>query len=105
MSYSLDQKYKNKIVAVLAALFPQAKIILYGSRARMDNQEKSDIDIAIDAGKELARVDIGEARDMLNESSIPYKIDVVDYWSVSQAMRDAIIKDGIKLKICKEIST
>ncbi len=48
-----DKKSKDKIVRVLKALFPGAKIILYGSRARGDAHDNSDIDIAIDAGKKF----------------------------------------------------
>ncbi len=91
----LNPEYKKKIVAVLTALFPDATIYLFGSRARGTHYARSDIDIALDTGKPLLRVDVGEARDMLAESNIPYKIDVVDVHSVSQEMREAIYREGI----------
>jgi len=94
----LKEKYKEKIIAVLSALFPGAKIYLYGSRARGDHGERSDIDVAIDVGKELPRVDVGEARDMLAESNIPYRIDVVDLHGVSKKMRENILRDGVLWK-------
>ena len=71
------------------------EIWLFGSRARGTHYARSDIDIALDTGKPLPRVDIGEARDMLAESNIPYKIDVVDVHGVSQEMREAIYREGI----------
>lgn len=95
---SVDQEYKDKIVAVVSALFPNAKIYLFGSRARGTHGEWSDIDIAIDAEKKLPRVDVGEVRDMLRESNIPYKIDVVDLHGVSEEMRKMILQEGVLWK-------
>ncbi|MCB9492722.1 MAG: nucleotidyltransferase domain-containing protein [Epsilonproteobacteria bacterium] len=86
----VQQKYKDKIIRVLSALFPDAKIYLYGSRAKGTHREWSDIDLALDAGKKLERVDVGEARDMFQESNIPYKISVVDFNGVSQDFKQEI---------------
>ncbi len=77
---TLEKEYKDKIIKLLTVLFPDAKIYLYGSRARGDNSERSDIDIAIDAGKELAPRKIGEAREILIASLVPYAFDVVDFY-------------------------
>jgi predicted nucleotidyltransferase len=94
----LDERTKRIIVGVISALLPEAKIYLFGSRAKGTHRKNSDIDLAVDAGKELPRVDIGEARDMLNESNIPFKFDVVDLQAVNKEMQDAIRKDGIVWK-------
>ncbi|QQR48876.1 nucleotidyltransferase domain-containing protein [bacterium] len=95
---NLKPEYQKKIIAILSALFPDAKIYLFGSRARGTNQEFSDIDIALDAGKKLRRADVGEARDMLGESNIPYKIDLVDFQDISEAMRKFILQEGVLWK-------
>lgn len=47
------------IVPIIEKYLPNAKIILYGSRARNDNQEGADIDIALDAGDKIDRVLMG----------------------------------------------
>lgn len=86
---------QDKMTRVLKALFPDAKIILYGSRARGDARENSDIDIAIDAGKKVSRHDINEARSMFEESNIIFKIDIIDYHAVSEILQKQIDKDGI----------
>jgi predicted nucleotidyltransferase len=94
----IDDKSKNKIIAVLSALFPDARIYLFGSRATGKFSHGSDIDIAIDAGVALERVDVGEARDMFGESNIPFRIDVVDLNRVPKDMKDTILKKGILWK-------
>lgn len=92
---SLKQEYKNKIIAVITALFSDAKIYLFGSRARGTHDEWSDIDIAIDAGKKLRRADVGEARNMLIASNLPYKVDVVDVHGVSEEMKKMILHESV----------
>lgn len=94
----IDERTKHIIIGVISTLFPQAKIYLYGSRARGTYKHGSDIDVAIDAGKKLERVDVGEARDMLNESNIPYKIEVVDFHNIPDQMQKNILKEGILWK-------
>ncbi len=94
----LDAKIQNKIIAVISALIPQAKIYLFGSRARGTNSPRADIDIALDAGHELEQRDVYEITCMFKESNIMYKIDVVDLYQVSDLMRSEILKDKIVWK-------
>ena len=94
----IDKKDQTKIIRVIEALIPEAKIYLFGSRARSTHQDRADIDIAIDAGKRLERVDVGEIRDMLNESNISLKIDVVDLHNIPEEMKTAILEEGIVWK-------
>lgn len=90
---TIDESTQKKIITVLSALFPNAKIILFGSRARGTASEWSDIDLALDAQEKIDFIDIGEARDVLSALNIPYKIDIVDFQSVSPEMKK-LIKDG-----------
>lgn len=95
MSNDLDEKIKQKIIGVISALIPEARIYLFGSRARGANAPYADIDIALDAGKELPMIDVDEVKSMFKESNIIYNIDVVDLYQVSSAMREQILKDKI----------
>lgn len=94
----LDERTKHIIIGVITTLFPEAKIYLFGSRARGKYSNTSDIDIAIDTGKVLRRVNVGEARDMLNESNILHKIDVVDFQAIPEKMQKNILDEGIVWK-------
>ena len=93
--YVLDEKIKDKIIAVISALIPEARIYLFGSRARGTNGKYADIDITLDAGKPLSAVDVDEVKSMFQESNIMYKIDVVDIYQVSELMRNQILKERI----------
>jgi predicted nucleotidyltransferase len=91
----LDEKIKQKIIAVISALIPDAKIYLFGSRARGTNADRADIDIALDAGTQLPISDVDEVKSMLRESNIMYKIDVVDLYQVSDLMKQEILRERV----------
>ncbi len=67
-------------------------VYLFGSSVRDDHTGVSDIDIAIDSAD---RDRLALIRADLEESTIPYKVDVVDMSSVSDELRDTILKEGI----------
>jgi len=53
----------------------QAGVYLYGSRSRRDNCWNSDYDLWIDA--DIPRQVIAELTDQLDESFVPFKVDIV----------------------------
>lgn len=95
MSHGIDENSKRKIIAVISALIPEATIYLFGSRARGTQSQWSDIDIALDAGEKLSRYDIGEIKSMFEASSMPYRVDIVDFHTVSDDMQKSILDEGI----------
>jgi uncharacterized protein len=95
---AVDEKTKNKIIGIISVLIPEAKIYLFGSRARGNYKRYSDIDIALDAGKPLAHVDVDEVKSMLNESNIRQLIDVLDFHSIDNFMQESIMKDKVVWK-------
>ncbi len=66
------------------------KVVLFGSRARGDHQERSDIDLAVFGGNaDRFRLDIEE------ETSTLLKYDVVEMnQDVNPELREQILKDG-----------
>jgi predicted nucleotidyltransferase len=91
----LQEQTKLKIINVIQALIPQADIYLFGSRATGQNRPYSDIDIALDAGHPLDRLDVGEVRDMLNASNMPYSFDIVDLQNIGVDFKNNIIAERV----------
>lgn len=94
----ISEKLQKKMIGLLSVLFPDAKIYLFGSRATKNHHPQSDIDIAIDNGKRIDPLDIYEAYSIMEALVIPVKVDVVDYRSVSAAMRDSIDNEKVVWK-------
>jgi predicted nucleotidyltransferase len=87
-------KEKDKIISLILALFPGAKIYLYGSRAKGNFMEWSDIDLAIDVGKKIENLDKYEINSILEASNTPYKASVVDVNGVNEEFRQEIFERG-----------
>lgn len=92
---SYTDKYREIIVPMILKHLPNAKIILYGSRARKQERIGSDIDVAIDIGKQIESLTMAFIRGDIDESSLPIPFDIVDFHAVSEDMRRAITKDGV----------
>jgi predicted nucleotidyltransferase len=98
MDNGLDTKAREKIISLISALLPRAKIYLFGSRARGTYSKWSDIDIALDADVPLPITAVDEIKSVFEATNMPYKIEVVDFHRVSPSMREAIRREGILWK-------
>jgi len=72
-----------------------ATIYLFGSWARGDATRTSDIDIAIEPLAELPRGALARLRESLEESHIPYHVDVVDLRKTAPEFRRRVLTEGI----------
>lgn len=82
-----------KEIEELAIKYEIGKVILFGSRARGDYHDRSDIDLAVSGGKiDLFSLEIEE------ETSTLLKYDIVNLdGSVQRELLDSIEKEGILL--------
>lgn len=94
----IDPEYKRKIIALTSVLMPKAKIYLFGSRAVGNWGGGSDIDICLDTGEPIKRIDLAEVRDILNDINMSHKVDVVDFHSVYSGMQELILEEHILWK-------
>ena len=92
MTYNLDKRVEDDIVRI-AKKSNIKKVILFGSRARGTNSERSDIDLAISGGNALDfYYDVEEKAHTL------LMFDVVDLdKGISEALQAEINKDGVVL--------
>lgn len=88
----------EKITAEIKIFAFVEKIYLFGSRARGDNQERSDIDIAIDCPKATSE-DWNVILDLIDTMPTLFKIDCVRFDNLvnTNKLKTAILRDGIVL--------
>jgi uncharacterized protein len=98
MAQKSNVPQQETMIKLLTVLFPPAKIYLFGSRARGDYTERSDIDIAIDLGRQMEFSEVAQARGVLEGLNLPEKIDVVDMYSIPTAMKERILREGVLWK-------
>ena len=92
MTYNLDKRVEDDIVKI-AKKSNVKKVILFGSRARGTNSERSDIDLAVSGGNALDfYYDVEEKAHTL------LMFDVVDLDNgISEELQAEINKDGVVL--------
>jgi predicted nucleotidyltransferase len=74
----------------------RATVYLFGSWARGEATPLSDIDVAIEPHSTLPRGALAQLRERLEESHIPYHVDVVDLGRTAAAFRRRVHAEGIQ---------
>lgn len=98
MNKSLDLKleYLDIVKKILRQHLPSnAKAWIFGSRANGKAKTYSDIDIAIDAGQPLSTETIVSLANDFDECSLPYKVDIVDWFAIDDLFRERIKENRI----------
>ena len=93
MRYTVDEI--KEIVAALAAKYGAARIYLFGSYARGDANQESDIDLRIDKGAIRGLQLGGLAADLEDALGIP--VDLVSTGSLDSKFLDLISNDEVLL--------
>ena len=101
MEQSSEGKYQNtgirqKVVDEIICLaneYQVQKVILFGSRARGDFKERSDIDLAVSGGKDAL---FSLAVDEETSTLLSFDVVLLD-GAVQEELRDSIQKEGIVL--------
>ncbi len=78
----------------LLTSFPNERIYLFGSRTRGDAGVHSDVDIAIEGNTSLTKR-LARIRFAIEESHIPYKVDLVDL-SKAPYLKKIVYEEGIR---------
>jgi hypothetical protein len=74
-------------------------VYLFGSWARGESTSLSDIDIALDSTAPLAPGVLAQLRERLEESHVPYRVDVVDLTSADAAFRQQVLDEGVRWSV------
>jgi uncharacterized protein len=73
-----------------------ARVRLFGSRARGDSRTWSDIDVVVQASPALPAGVLSALREALEESSCLLHVDVVDWNDADAVLRESIAREGIE---------
>ncbi len=92
--------YLDKLKKLTLDVFEgeDVKIILFGSRARRNNQITSDVDIGLLASLKLNKKKEILLKEKVEELNIPYKVDIVDLSDASEDFRDEALKGAVVWK-------
>jgi len=100
MSLDVRPDYLKIVQDILSAHVPDREVWAFGSRVTGKATETSDLDLAIIGETPLEFETLAALRDAFSESRIPYKVDVVDWATISETFREIIRKDKVVIQKC-----
>ena len=92
---NLTPEYKQWTMKAIDYHFPNAKVILFGSRARGTNSPSADVDLALDTGHLIKLHEIARARVTLDNLPIALEVDIVDMHNIPAELKEIILREGI----------
>lgn len=91
----LADKYVDFIKKTIFSVLPDVEIYIYGSRVQGKAREYSDVDIALKGN--IAFNDLLKIKALFEDSTFPYKVDVVDLNTLPEKFLNIIEKDLYKI--------
>ena len=81
---------------ILRGLAPyRAEVYLYGSVAQGRGRRTSDIDIAVWSEEPLPQGTLAAIRQEIEESNIPYPVELVNLQGADETFRERVVQEGI----------
>ncbi len=96
--FGLENKVIKNIVEILKKYEEVESAKIFGSRARGDYRNASDIDIALFGDKLTSSINTKIFYD-IDDLYLPYKIDLINFNSISpdNKIKDNILKEGVEI--------
>lgn len=92
MSIDIGQDHLEIVLGILAKYVPEHEIWAFGSRVEGTPKKYSDLDLVIKTDSKLADGIMANLRNAFSESSLPFKVDIVDWSRISDNFRNIILK-------------
>ena len=97
-SISLSERELAIVAEILKRHVPQCRVWAFGSRARGQAKPYSDLDLAIMAHEPLSLAQIAALREAFSESDLPWKVDLVDWSTAGEPLRQIIERDKVAIQ-------
>lgn len=75
---------------LISAAFPTVEARVFGSRYSGTVKPYSDLDIALVGEGKLDWLQVSRLREAFTESSLPYRVDLLDWHAISPTFQDVI---------------
>ena len=89
------------VLNILQKNVPQYAVWAFGSRAKWTAKDYSDLDLCVVSDKPLSFSILGALAEDFSDSDLPWKVDVVDWATVSESFRKIIERDKVVVQVAK----
>lgn len=86
------------VSGVLQRHLPGLEVWAFGSRAKWSAKQYSDLDLAVLSAHPLSLPTAAAIADDFSESNLPWKVDLVDWSSISDAFRKIVERDKVVIQ-------
>lgn len=97
LAVQLSDIERRIVLQILKKYLPRAKFWLFGSRINNSAKPYSDLDIAIIEDMPIDLVKLGAIEEEFANSSLPFKVDLIDWQRISPEFRIHIESNYISL--------
>jgi predicted nucleotidyltransferase len=98
VSLALSPDHCKIVQDVLTAHLPPGFAVrVFGSHAKGTTKPFSDLDLALKGREALTLSQLADLTEAFSESDLPFKVDIVDWRSVSSTFQAIIDRDGVAL--------
>ena len=94
-SVDLNPTYLETVEHILAKHVPECDVRAFGSRATWTSKDYSDLDLAIVGARRMDWRTLGRLKEAFEESSLPMRVDVLDWHTISQSFQEVIEQDYV----------
>ena len=94
---NLEKKYIEFIKNIVLSVLNDVEIFIFGSRVQGNSYGYSDVDIALKTKEKIDIIKILKIRSLFNESTFPYKTDIIYLNSIDEKFFNIIKDDLIKI--------
>ena len=88
----LPPQHLEKVRAILSEHVPHCEVRAFGSRLSGPAKDYSDLDLAVVASGKLNRDVLRHLQEAFEESDLPFRVDVLDWFDTSPEFQQVIEK-------------
>ena len=88
----------NQVLTILKQFVPEKDVWAFGSRVTGNAKEYSDLDLAVISTEPMTFSQMADLKDAFSESTLVFKVDIVDWAVTSDAFRKIIEEKKVVLQ-------
>jgi predicted nucleotidyltransferase len=90
----LDAATRREVESIVGRFLPASEVRLVGSRARAGAKRNADIDLLVIRSKPLSPRERALVNTAFEESSVPFKVDVLEWACLTPSFRERLTEGG-----------
>jgi len=92
---NITEKQEHIVKDLFSRYLPNTKVWVYGSRVNGNSNENSDLDLVV-FSSDKQRAGLAELRENLEESSLPFRVDLFVWELIPENFKSNIVKNYVE---------